>query len=316
MNWLWKLLRTLFPPTPPPEPTPPPAPVPPPQPEPTPPPAPSDLRVPKGHFALQPGDVNRPLPTKLLQLPGVDGETIRIRWHEIQPSQGVFKWGWLDQQINRCESLGLPYKILVMTGAGGVPNWAYDLRVPWDKTLAANYRKFVGMLGDKYSREPLCVGVHVTGPTYMASAEMHAKGDGRNVVNEPGYSADKMIEAWMSAIDAYADAFPNVTCCLSISGQNDALPYVRPVIAYAKQRLGKRAAFQHNALAAKTSVTASHHKLVAELGADGWTVGYEMLCPTADSQRFGSARLSDGLDKSAPQTSWWDIYPGDLEQLK
>lgn len=329
---LWRLIsRWLSPPDPEPKPEPPkpepPAPAPkpeppapdPPAPDPKPePPAPDPspaIRRPAGNFALQPGDVRRELPTSVLTAPGVNGETIRIRWSELQPSRGELYWAWLDRQVDRCRLLGLPYKLLVMTGAGCAPRWVYRDFVPWDADLATNYRSLVHAMGLRFAADPLLVGVHITGPTFVASAEMHAKGDGKNVVDLPGYSPRLMTEAWGRSIDVCGDAFPGVTCCLSVSGQRDAMPYVTPTVDYAKSRLGKRAAFLHNSLAAKTTPTADHHAMIGRLGRDGYTIGYEMVCPTADAKRFGSPRLADGLAKAAPETSWFDIYPGDVDQL-
>lgn len=322
MNWLWKLIEALLggnptpPPTPDPvpDPDPTPTPDPDPDPEPEPDPDPDEIRVPRGYFALQPGDVGRPLDIDVLKLPGVGGETIRIRWHEIQSSLNVLKWEWLDQQIDRCHTLGLPYKILIMTGFGGVPSWAYKDQVPWDESLIQNYCNFVGVLGKRYNKDQLCVGVHITGPT-IASAEMHAKSGGEDLTKLPGYTPQKMIDAWKACIDAYEKAFPNVVSILSISGQNGTADYVLPVIDYAKRRLGARAAFQHNSLAAKTTVTASHHRIVEDLGKQGYVIGYEMVCPTSNATRFGSRKLIDGLAHESKYTYYRDIYPGDCIQI-
>lgn len=321
MNWFWKLIEALLnvkPPKPEPEPipdpTPTPIPDPVPEPDPLPDPNPTYIRSPKGYFALQPGDVSRPLALSVLQQPGVTGETIRIRWKEIQPSRYVFNWGWLDTQINRCEQLNLPYKILIMTGGGGVPGWAARLQVPWDSELINNYRILVSELGKRYNNDELCVGAHITGPT-IASAEMHARSGGQDLTKFPGYTPTKMIKAWQDCVDAYEQAFTNTVSILSISGQNGTAPYVLPVIEYAKKTLGKQAGFQHNSLAAKTSTTASHHRLIETLGFEGYTIGYEMVCPTADASRFGSSNLWDGLKKESEYTSYRDIYPDDCKQI-
>ncbi|HYO24649.1 MAG TPA: hypothetical protein VEQ85_06835, partial [Lacipirellulaceae bacterium] len=178
---------------------------------------PTPIRRPAGYFALQPGDPavlqpgnTRIVADRLLQLPQVAGLTIRARWSWIHPSEGKVELGFLEGQADRCRRLAKSYKLLVMTGAECSPSWlggAWHARapVPWSAELRAHYGTLVEQLGRRFSDDPLCVGVHMTGPTHP-SAEMHPA---PGIETVPGYSSDAMIEAWKSSIDAYAAAFPH-----------------------------------------------------------------------------------------------------------
>jgi hypothetical protein len=43
----------------------------------------------------------------LLAKPFVDGALIRVRWHELEPSEGQFDWRYLDSEIAIDAKLGI-----------------------------------------------------------------------------------------------------------------------------------------------------------------------------------------------------------------
>lgn len=283
------------------------------------------LRAPAGIFALQPGDPvvlkpgNRRLVTDAqLALPPVAGLTIRARWSWVHPREKQFDFSFLDAQIARCRQARKVYKILIMTGKDAAPEWLggpwhAGAPVPWSRELSDAYADLVAALGERYADDPRLVGVHVTGPTYP-SAEMHPA---PGIEEVKGYNDEAMIGAWRRSIDAYAAAFPEVACILSISVRPPARRFLEPVAAYGRQKLGPRLTLQHNALKASTDPRASHHAFIVQQAKHGVRTGFEMVCAAANnSLRFGSREVRDGiaLGKSAGGV-YFDVYPPDLASL-
>lgn len=284
------------------------------------------VRHPAGYFALQPGDPavlqpnsKRIVPDRLLALPQVSGLTIRARWAWLQPSRTSTDLGFLEDQAARCQRLGKSYKVLVMTGAGSSPKWIggawhSGAPVPWSPELREHYGLLVERLGLQFGNDALCVGTHITGPTFP-SAEMHPAPAIESVA---GFTLDVMREAWKASIDAYARAFPHTAACLSVSVKGVAASYVNDVIEHGRVALGDRFAVQHNALKASTQRGAPHQQLVAALAQDGVRTGYEMVCAAATAaRRFGSPDVMNGIaiGKEAGGV-YWDVYPPDLANLR
>jgi hypothetical protein len=287
---------------------------------------PEPPRAPVGYFALQPGDPailragsTRQVADRLLELPKVAGLTIRARWLWIHPAEGKFDFTFVDEQIERCRRINKPYKLLVMTGNGSAPTWIggawhRGAPVPWSPELKQTYGELVAELGKRYAHDPLLVGVHITGPTYP-SAEMHPA-PGIDAVQ--GFSNQSMAEAWKASIDAYAAAFPQTACLLSISVRRPANFYLGEVVSYGREKLGERFTAQHNALKAGTQPAAPHHRIIEQLHRSGVRVGFEMVCAAANNaNRFGSASVMDGIKiGEAAGGTYFDVYPPDLSHLK
>ena len=286
----------------------------------------SSVRSPMGYFALQPGDPavlqpgsKRIVSDEQLKLPQVAGLTIRARWAWLHPAAGQFDFSFLDTHVERCRKLGKPYKILVMTGAGCAPEWIggawhRGAPVPWSPELAHHYGALVAELGKKYADDPLLVGVHITGPTFP-SAEMHPA---PGIESARGYSDQAMIAAWSATIDAYAQAFPETACILSISVRPPAVRYLGQVAEHGRAKLGERFTLQHNALKAATNPRAPHHVFLASQAKQGVRVGFEMVCAAANNPgRFGSRGVMDGIAAGkAAGGVYFDVYPPDLGSLR
>jgi hypothetical protein len=284
------------------------------------------IRSPRGYFALQPGDPvvlqagsKRLMSDEQLKLPQVAGLTIRARWAWLHPGDGQFDFSFLDAQVERCGRIGKRYKLLVMTGANCSPEWIggawhRGAPVPWSPELAKHYGELVAELGEKYAGDPLLAGVHITGPTFP-SAEMHPA---PGIEGVAGYSDAAMIAAWSAAIDAYAAAFPETACILSISVKPPAVRYLEQVVEHGKKSLGKRFTLEHNALKSSTHPNAPHHVYIASQAKLGVRVGFEMVCAAANNPgRFGSRDIMDGIARGkAAGGVYFDIYPPDLAGLR
>jgi len=157
-------------------------------------------------------------------------------------------------------------------------------------------------------------GLDITG------GEMHMTRSDRDIEawKKAGYTKDKLIGAWKSIIDTYADAFPNKYLALDVSKAIDNDGAVDAVLAYAKKRLGSRLCVQHNALSAKT-ISDKHPNDWVRSYKGKTIIGFQQLCPRTprgafndEGRRFGGPldrALQIGLDSGM---IYLEVYPPDV----
>lgn len=267
-------------------------------------------REPLGYFVLQGVDKDNVKDSSLRDR-RITGLSIRASWASID-NGSKFRWGWLDSQVKRCRALNKPYMLRIMTGEHS-PTWVQGAwhrgaPLPWNTTAQRALAQAIAALGNRYSGDPLLVGVHLSSTANHSSAEMHIA---PGVTNVYGYSDAKMIDAWASAIDSYGAAFPNCALILNATLEpNHRGGITHPVIARCQQRLGFRATFQHNSLKASTPMSARHHELILDLGRDGWRIGFQMACASSSRDRFGGS-FEEAI-KRAPGATYFEIYQEDI----
>jgi hypothetical protein len=269
-------------------------------------------RAPFGFFVLQGIDKDN-VRNSVLRDPSVAGLSIRVSWASLDNGSG-YQWQWLDSQVQRCRALGKPYMLRMMAGKDS-PTWIegpwhQGAPLPWSSKAQSALSRAIVELGDRYANDPLLVGVHVSSTANYSSAEMHMA---PGLTTYAEYSDSKMIDAWTKAIDSYNAAFPSCAVILNATlepNHRGAITY--PVIAHCQQRLGLRATFQHNSLKASTPMDARHHKMILDLGKNGWRIGFQMTSGSSQD-RFGGT-FEEALG-NAPGASYFEIYQEDAELL-
>jgi hypothetical protein len=270
-------------------------------------------RQPFGFFVLQ-GIDKQNVRNSALRNRNVTGLSIRVSWSKIDKNSH-FDWDWLDSQVKRCRNLDKPYMLRMMTGDNS-PNWIdgpwhQGAPLPWSSAAQDALDQAVTALGRRYAHDPLLVGVHLSSTANNDSAEMHLAA---GLTNLAGYTDRKVIDAWISAINSYATAFPNCALILNATIEPDHRGEITyPVIEHCQRRLGSRATFQHNSLKASTPLSARHHQLILDLGREGWHIGFQMVSGTSDRQRFGGS-LQAAIEL-APGASYFEIYQADVDEL-
>jgi hypothetical protein len=221
--------------------------------------------------------------------------------------------------------LGKTAQLRIMTGVNA-PQWLYDvgvrgfefsdarksetsftMPVPWDPILLEKWRAFCKALGARYANNKAVVLVHIAGPTRF-SAEMHLP---REVLRQPGYSADAMVAAWKSAAQSVGAAFPHTAIALDVAKvvhPRDGI--TQRVMAECGSLLGRRATFQHNALSAKTRPGFLPQRLVTAQQAAGRRVGFQMLSDSAQPRFAGSLATALRLAVEAG-AHYVEVYPGE-----
>lgn len=188
--------------------------------------------------------------------PSVDGISLRQHWVDLEPREGVFRFGYLDGEIARAEKAGKQVSIRVPTGGDEMPAWVttavrnaggktftftdsngqHMIPVFWDPTFLAKKNAVMAALGARYYNHP-AVKVVVASFANATTADWNVPhntdidaGYSMSEVTrwqKAGYTTRKMIKAGKSVIDAAMTAFPNQVISLAINtngGQLDE-PY-------------------------------------------------------------------------------------------
>lgn len=278
--------------------------------EPEPPGPPTTARKPFGYFALQPGseDVRpansgRRISEADLRRPLVAGLTIRFRPQWISVN-GRWDFSFVDSCVQRCERTGDAFTLLLMGGGSN----------PTSESNISFYEQAAKQLAERYERHPLCAGTHITGCSNPGtSEELHW--------DRPMPAA--AIAANKRLIDAWCNSFDKHVCLLAVSGKDAAA--MRQLIDYAQAKHPGRVLIKHNSLKQSTSLSAAHNQLIVYAGKKGMPVGFEMVGPAGDAQRFGPGGIMAGVNKGKellrgagldPEKAYYAIYPPDLGGLR
>lgn len=159
------------------------------------------------------------------ELDHVDGVLVRVAWEDIETSPGVYDWSLIDGQIQAAQSYGIKISLAVVNGLVA-PDWLsamgtqmFDytfhksqesIPVPWDATFQSRWTQFIADFGARYSTEDTISLVYIT-TSSSNGFEMQLPRSPTDVANwnAIGYTDEKYASAWKSAMDAFADAFPN-----------------------------------------------------------------------------------------------------------
>lgn len=207
--------------------------------------------------ALDPPKGNRLISLDEMNLPGIDGTTIRYRRN--------WPLSFIDgcqKTVNRATD---KWTLLVCSGDVTYPTAESNLR-EWEALIAE--------LGHKYAPDLSLWGVHLTAVTPKGvSEERHW-----STITPAIEAADKRM------IDAWAQNFPGKKLLFAIGNKDDA--GMKRLIKYAVARAPGRVVVKHNAMKADTNINANHNQLVIWAAKNGAEIGFEMVGSTLES-RFG-----------------------------
>jgi hypothetical protein len=276
----------------------------------------AQIRQPHDYYVMQ-AVHDQNVPDDVLISSKLRGIHVRDEWKQVEPSSNVMSFDWIDGQIARAREFGKEVTLGVYTGSNS-PNWLGVAKVdgvplPWNPTVITAHTELVAALGNRYRNDPTVVAVHMSGTATNNSLEMHYP---TGLEDHAAYTDQKVIDSWKSAIDAYSAAFPNTALVLDVAMvPNDGGAVTYSVIDYARQVLGERANFIHCSLKASTQVTAAHHQTIVDLGADGARIGFEMVSPSIDTERFGGPFADALAIGEQAGAAWYQIYQADVPLL-
>jgi hypothetical protein len=279
---------------------------------------------PPGNRQYFPGDS---LSAELLAHTPIEWILWRDRWKYMEPQKDAYDLSLMKRELARYFAAGKKVGILVMTGSECTPDWLPGDRhqgalVPWAKSIAVEFDELLAEIarlevtpGVPLADDPRLVLVYPTGPT-VPSHEMHLHGMER----APGFSSEKMYQAWARAIDSQHRHFPKVAGGLAISVQAPVRGHLDRVIAKLQQTKGKQlATFQHNGLSNKVGIRTGGygaHQRLFQLHAQGWIVGAEMLTSAAVSPNWMETDNVMVAVRHLPVGTFFVGYAPDWRQFK
>jgi hypothetical protein len=229
---------------------------------------------PRGVFSLSPAGV--PCRDAILSNPSVDGISLRQNWNDLEPSEGVYNWSFLDAEIERVAAAGKMVLLRINTQFAK-PDWVttavkeaggafftFDsdgvsttIPVFWDPTFLAKKKAMIAALGARFTKNSAVTIVW----TSFANANSedwsvpHTEADVTNW-RAVGYTTEKLVDAGKQIIDSTMSAFPNQFVTLAVAGNGksgldpDENYVARNAILAARETWPGRLIVQKNSLAA------------------------------------------------------------------
>ena len=191
--------------------------------------------IPKGVFSLC--AAGKSCSDSVLQNPDVDGISLRQDWSDLEPSEGVFDWSFLDSEVERAAAAGKQVLLRINTQSGK-PAWVtaavtaaggafftFDkddvptsIPVFWDPTFLAKKKAMIVTLGAHFSSN--------SAVTIISTSFANANSEDWSVPHTPddivawkgvGYTSEKMLETGQQIINTTMTAFPNQWVALAVA---------------------------------------------------------------------------------------------------
>lgn len=196
--------------------------------------------VPRGLFSLSPA--GGACTSAVLNNADVVGVSLRQSWMDLEPSEGVFNWAFLDSEVARVATAGKQISLRISSQAGK-PAWVttavakaggtfytFDdngvsttIPVFWEPTFLAKKTAMIAALGAHFSRNPAIKIVSVSFAN-ATSEDWNVPHTSPEVTQwlDLGYTSQKMLDAGKRIIDGTMTAFPNQYVTLAIGGNGHA----------------------------------------------------------------------------------------------
>jgi hypothetical protein len=136
-----------------------------------------------GVYVLAKKDV--PVPIETLANQNVDGVALRYSWSVLEPSDGVYDWSSVDQDVESAHKYGKKVSLSVAAGIW-TPAWVFDegteslsitwnkswgpppcsiqrVPVPWNNTYLSKWTAFIAAFGKRYAQNPTVASIKMTG---------------------------------------------------------------------------------------------------------------------------------------------------------
>jgi Beta-galactosidase len=205
--------------------------------------------VPRGVFCLLPSGQGAGRDAVIYSDPNVDGVSVRHRWSELERSDGVFDFTFLDAVVTMARVSGK--KVLLRIGTSGgsaakggnTPNWVLDaikaeplpdsqkfftwndngvrrtIPVFWDAVYLAKKKAMIRALGAHFANNPAVKIVSASFANAQSEdwAVPHTSTDVANWL-AAGYTTNKMLNAGKQIIDTTMAAFPSQYVTMAVGG--------------------------------------------------------------------------------------------------
>ncbi|MBI2270218.1 MAG: T9SS type A sorting domain-containing protein [Bacteroidetes bacterium] len=275
-----------------------------------------------------PGSVDPTVASKTF----VKGILVRIGWKDIEPTDNVYNWTLLDNQITAAQSYGK--KISLAIGSGpNCPGWLYSLgtqslsfsvpysatiAVQWNSTFLNKWTEFVRALGNKYKNDTTIRLVYITNST-ANGFEMQLPFNPTPSYTSLGYTDTKVINSWKQVIDTFKVAFPNHYLTNDFHPVNGSNVPADSIYAYAKNKIGNRYGAnawwwtQNNT----TYYSAQNSILLNSASNNNFTGVQRAHSGVTDSAQFGAGGMPAALQLAITNgICYWEIWNQDIVSTK
>jgi hypothetical protein len=171
----------------------------------------------------------------------VSGFTLRMFWHDLEPTQGQYSFGVINEAIRRVSALGQSLSIEVFTGdepqyvLDGASATYIDHRgglnpVPWDAFAQARHAALYAALGSyvvtsngaphPLSLDPTLKSVDAA----PAGLNFGVRDLNDGIIGHPQYTQEKYIDAVLAGVAAATAAFPQDQNFLGFFSFDDGAP--------------------------------------------------------------------------------------------
>jgi hypothetical protein len=210
--------------------------------------------VPRGVFCLLPEGQGVGPDRSVYFNPDLDGISVRQGWGDLESTEGIFDWSFLDAVIARATEAGKPVLLRIVTGGGdialggSVPSWVMNavaaeqlpdsqkfytfhdgqrvvtIAVFWDSVWLAKKTAMITAVGARYSSNPIV--------KIVSASFANANSEDWAVPHEPletdawlaaGYTSAQMLDAGRQIVDATMTAFHNQFVTLAVAGNGPRL---------------------------------------------------------------------------------------------
>lgn len=192
--------------------------------------------VPRGVFCLLPA--GKKCSDTALANSNVDGVGVRQNWADLEPTEGIYNWDFLDSEVARAATAGKMVLLRINTQVGK-PDWVTNaiaeadgtfftfdndgvsttIPVFWDPTFLAKKKAMIAALGAHFTNNS---AIRIVWTSFA-----NAKSEDWSVPHTPadvsawlaaGYTSEKLLDAGRQIIDATMAAFPNQHVTLAVAG--------------------------------------------------------------------------------------------------
>jgi hypothetical protein len=211
-------------------------------------------QVPRGVFCLLPSGQGAGKDPAIYSDPSVDGISVRQSWYNLEPSEGVFDFSFLDAVASMARVSGKEVLLRIGTSGGSAakggntPNWVFDainaeplptsqkfftwndngtmrtIPVFWDPVYLAKKIAMIAALGAHFANNPIIKIVSASFANAQ-SEDWGVPGTATDVANwlAAGYTTAKMLNAGRQIINATMAAFPYQYVTLAVGGNGPSL---------------------------------------------------------------------------------------------
>ncbi|MBS1989009.1 MAG: DUF4832 domain-containing protein [Cyanobacteria bacterium SZAS LIN-3] len=198
-----------------------------------------------GFFAIVPLEQlsDTTLINRLLDKPEVNGLSVLLPWHDLEPKEDQFDWTKLDNLLSLVKAKGKTLILRISTcgadkeATSDTPDWVFEagaksltykdesgkehkMPIFWDTTYLPRWNNFIQALGKKYDKNPALHSVGITGGGARGSMQIvPVFGSPLNkeryeeiekpLVAQHGMTQRQLVEHWKYVGDIFPKAFPN-----------------------------------------------------------------------------------------------------------